>query len=88
MKKISYQYCVKVNYDTEENPNYVDTFVDKTLNCHTDEEYEKNLLLAQQEAYEGKIDVVDVVEPEIPTDAERIAELEEALAMLLNGVTE
>ena len=64
MKKIFYQYCVKANYGTEENPNYVDTFVDKTLNCYTDEEYEQNIQIAQQEAYEGKIDVVDVADPE------------------------
>lgn len=88
MKKISYQYCVKANYGTEENPNYVDTFVDKTLNCHTDEEYEKSLPIAQQEAYNGEYTVEEVDEPEIPTDAERIAELEEALDMLLNEVTE
>lgn len=34
-------------------------------------------------------DPIPVIEEErVPTDAERIAELEEALAMLLNGVTE
>ena len=34
-------------------------------------------------------DPLPVIEDErVPTDAERIAELEEALAMLLNGVTE
>lgn len=88
MKKISYKYCVKANYGTEENPNYVDTFLNKTLSCHTDEEYEKNLLIAKQEAYNGEYTVEEVDEPEIPTDAERIAELEEALNMLLNGVVE
>ena len=89
MKKISYKYCVKSNYGTEENPEYVDAFLGKTLSCHTDEEYEKNLLVAQQEAYNGEYTVEEVDEPEAPlTDAERIAELEEALAMLLNGVTE
>lgn len=62
MKKISYQYCMKANYDTEENPEYVDTFLDKTLNCHTDEEYERNIQLAQQEAYNGKYTVEEIPE--------------------------
>ena len=44
---------------------------------------------AKREAYNGEYTVEEVDEPEAPpTDAERIAELEEALAMLLNGVTE
>lgn len=64
MKKISYQYCVKANHGTEENPIYVDTFLDKTLHCHTDEEYEKNLLIAQQEAYNGEYDVEELPDPE------------------------
>ena len=45
--------------------------------------------LAEVEAYEGKYTRDDDGEPETPpTDAERIAELEQALAMLLSGVTE
>ena len=63
MKKIFYQYCVKANYGTEENPNYVDTFVDKTLICHTDEEYERNIQLAQQEAYNGEYTVEEEEDP-------------------------
>ena len=62
MKKISYQYCVKVNYGTEENPEYVNTFLGKTLICHTDEEYEKSLLVAQQEAYNGEYTVEEIPE--------------------------
>ena len=63
MKKISYQYCVKANYGTEENPEYVDTFLNKTLSCHTDEEYERNIQLAQQEAYNGEYTVEEVEDP-------------------------
>ena len=45
--------------------------------------------LAKVEAYAGEYTIEDDGEPEPEiTDAERIAELEEALAMLLSGVTE
>lgn len=63
MKKISYQYCVKANHGTEETPKYVDTFLDKTLSCYTDVEYERNLLLAQQEAYNGVYTTEDDGQP-------------------------
>lgn len=63
MKKISYQYCVKANHGTEETPKYVDTFLDKTLSCYTDVEYERNLLLAQQEAYNGVYTIEDDGQP-------------------------
>lgn len=50
---------------------------------------EKNIAVAQEEAYNGEYTVEDDGQPEAqPTDAERIAELEEALALLLSGVTE
>lgn len=49
----------------------------------------ENEELAKKEAYNGEYTVEEVDEPEAPsTDAERIAELEEALTMLLNEVTE
>lgn len=52
---------------------------------------EENLAIAEAEAYNGEYTIEDDGRPEPetqPTDAERITELEEALAMLLNGVTE
>lgn len=52
---------------------------------------EINEQIAKGEADGGVYSVVDdgLPEPEVqPTDAERIAELEEALDMLLSGVTE
>ena len=50
---------------------------------------EKNEEIAKKEAYNGEYTIEDDGQNEAPpTDAERIAELEEALAMLLNGVTE
>ena len=52
---------------------------------------EVNEEIAKREADNGAYEIIDdgLPEPEPqPTDAERIAELEEALAMLLSGVTE
>lgn len=47
--------------------------------------------MAKKIAHNGDYEIFDDGEPEPvakPTDAERIAELEEALALLLSGVTE
>lgn len=52
---------------------------------------ESNEEIARQEAYNGEYTIEDDGQPEPeaqPTEAERIAELEEALDMLLSGVTE
>ena len=52
---------------------------------------EENLAIAEEEAYKGEYTIEDDGQPEPeaqPTEAERIAELEEALALLLSGVTE
>lgn len=52
---------------------------------------EANEEIAKKEAHNGEYTVEDDGKPEpetLPTDAERITELEEALALLLSGVTE
>ena len=49
---------------------------------------EINEELAKKEAYRGAYTIEDDGPEAIPTDADRIAELEEALALLLSGVTE
>lgn len=52
---------------------------------------EESLAIAKAEAYKGEYTIEDDGQPEPeaqPTEAERIAELEEALALLLSGVTE
>lgn len=85
MKKIHYQLCNRVNIGTEEAPVWHESFVEKII-PHS----EANMEIAKKEAY-GKPTIEDdgQPDPEVkPTDAERIAELEEALDMLLNGVTE
>ena len=78
MKKISYQYCVKANNGTEENPNWVDTFQDKILSCYTEEEYEKAVQIAQQEACNGEYTVEEVKEPEAPSEPSVWDELDAA----------
>lgn len=50
---------------------------------------DENLAVAQKEAYNGEYAVEDDGQPEPEaTPEERIAELEEALSLLLSGVTE
>lgn len=74
------------NVGTEENPVWEDILTPLALSyC------EYNLEIAKTEAYNGEYEIIDdgIPEPEpTPSDAERIAELEEALAMILSGVTE
>lgn len=78
------------------------TIVSVTKEDGTDENVEQDLFyeverpysaeaeeLAKKEAYGGEYTIEDDGQPDPPqSDADRIAELEEALAMLLSGVTE
>lgn len=84
-KLIKYKFLSsEINHGTEESPDIEQIILDKSMTWS-----EANEEIAKREAYEGKYAIEDVEEPETPpTDAERIAELEEALDMLLNGVTE
>lgn len=86
MKWIKYQLNNPINVGTDDEPVFVDNLGNKALSyC------EANLAIVEKEAYNGKYTIEDDGEPEPeaePTDAERIAELEEALALLLSGVTE
>ncbi len=86
MKVIKYDLCTRVNRGTEEEPQIEEILFPVTMGWN-----ETNEEIAKREAYNGEYTVEDDGQPEPeaqPTDAERIAELEEALAMLLNGVTE
>lgn len=82
MKKIVYKVLGKTT--TED--------VDAEVLCGVERPYsEANEEIAKREAYNGEYTIEDdgQPEPEQPmTDAERIAQLEEALALLLSGVTE
>ena len=61
--------------------------LDASIQCKTQAIFDANYPTAANEAV-GEIRVEGEFETAEPTDAERIAQLEEALDMLLSGVTE
>ena len=86
MRYWKYKIANCANVGTEEKPLWHEAFYEKRI-PYT----EANEEIAKREAYNGEYEIYDDGQPEPvvqPTDAERIAELEEALAMLLSGVTE
>lgn len=86
MLRLEYYINNPVNNGTAESPEWVDIPITKSIPYS-----EANEEIAKREAYNGEYSIEDDGQPEPvaqPTDAERIAELEEALDMLLNGVTE
>lgn len=83
MKWLKYDVCVRVNRGTEENP-----VVEETLHAVAMGWNEINEEIAKREAYNGEYTIEDDGEEEQPTPEQRIAELEEALELLLSGVTE
>ena len=88
MKTIKYKFLsCEVNHGTEEEPKYEQVLLKKTMFCKNQTEFDECYLVAESEAV-GEILVEGEFDPEEPTDKDRIAELEEALAMLLSGVTE
>lgn len=82
MKKIVYKVLGKTTAED----------VEAEVLCGVERPYsEANVEIAKSEAYNGEYTIEDdgQPEPEQPmTDEERIAQLEEALALLLSGVTE
>lgn len=86
-KVIKYKFLsCEVNHGTEEQPNIEKIFLEKSMGWS-----EASEEIAKAEAYNGEYTVEDDGQPEPvaqPTEAERITELEEALALLLSGVTE
>ena len=87
MKRIAYRIANRYNIGTEEEPIWNESIFGKDIPYS-----EENLEMARTESYNGEEpNVYDDGKPEPeeqPSEAERIAELEEALEMLLNGVTE
>ena len=82
-KIIKYYLYTHANHGTQEAPDIVEmlSLVEMGWN-------EANEEIARKEAYNGKYTIEDDGQPEPetqPTDAQRIAELEEALALLLSG---
>lgn len=54
MKIIKYKLMSEVNIGTEEEPNIVTSFNDKTIEC-PDESFETMLAIAKAEAYNGEV---------------------------------
>lgn len=56
-KTIKYTFLsAEINRGTEEEPNIEQIFLDKQIPCHTKEQYEANLLVAEKEAVPGTLD--------------------------------
>jgi hypothetical protein len=72
-----------IKYNLRSCVNGAEVFSPVTLGWN-----EVNEEIAKREAYNGEYTIEDDGTEAIPTDADRIAELEEALALLLSGVTE
>lgn len=91
-KVIKYKFlAAEINHGTEVNPVMEQIVLDKAIECPNQTAFDTNYPIAEKEAIAGTIEVSGEFdpEPEAPrTDAERIDELEEALNMILNGVTE
>lgn len=92
MKIITYKatgYTTVYNSKTvrEEQQEIVVTV---TVECPTQADYNANYKIAEAEALPGTIEVSGEFDPEPaePAQEDRIKDLEEALEMLLNGVTE
>ena len=86
MKMIEYNLCTMGNIGTEEKPEMQEVLSAVTLHWS-----EANEAIARQEAHNGEYTIEDDGQPEPEpevTPEERIAELEQALELLLSGVTE
>lgn len=87
MKIIKYKFLsAEINHGTEENPDIEQVLLDKSMPWS-----QSNEAIAKAEAYNGEYFVEDDGQPEpeaVPTTEERVTDLEEALGMILSGVTE
>lgn len=86
MKCWKYKIANRVNFGTEENPVWHEAFFEKRLPYS-----EANEEIAKKEAWGGEYTVEDDGQPEpeaVTSQEERIAQLEEALELLLSGVTQ
>ena len=86
MKILKYNLFTIINHGTEEEPKIIEILSPVTMGWN-----EANEEIAKREAYNGEYEIYDDGQPEPErkkTDAERIKELEEALALLLEGATE
>ena len=86
MKRIIYKKTGRItSYDPK---TMTETFTEILVEVNA-EYTEANEAIAKAEAYNGEYSIVDDGQTETqPTDTERIVQLEEALDLLLSGVTE
>lgn len=84
MKTIKYHFLsCEIHHGTEVEQ----VLLEKTMFCKNQREFDECYPTAKLEAVD-EIIVEGEFEPEVPTDKDRIAQLEEALELLLSGVTE
>ena len=86
MKVLKYNLCTKVNTGTIDEPFFADVLTPVVMGWN-----EVNEEIAKREAHNGEYTIEDdgQTEPEAPpSQEERISDLEDALNMILNGVTE
>ena len=84
MRVIKYTFLsCELNHGTAEQPVIEQVFIEKAMQWS-----EKAEEIAKQESYNGEYTIEDDGQEEPQTTDQRIAELEEALALLLSGVTE
>jgi hypothetical protein len=83
-KVIKYILCTKISRGETENPENAEIFSPVVMGWN-----EVNEEIAKREAYNGEYTIEDDGQPEPEATAEeQIAELKEALNLLLSGVTE
>lgn len=87
-KVISYKFLSsEINRGTDEKPVFERVFQNAEIFCKNESDFASNYPIAEKEAV-GEIIVEGAFEEEEPTEKDRIAQLEEALELLLSGVTE
>lgn len=85
-KVIKYKFLsAEVNRGTDDKPNIEQIFINKTMGCNA-----ANEEIAKRESYNGEYTIEDDGLPSVETRTteERVTDLEEALNMILSGVTE
>lgn len=90
MKIIKYQIAQNTLTHGDENAPNIEAVLIPAERFSDEENLERNIALVKAEAYNGEYTIEDdgVEEVVEQTQEERITELEEALALLLSGVTE
>lgn len=101
-KVIKYKFLsAEINHGTEEEPNIEQVILDVEIPCSTQAQYDANLPIAEKEAIPGtldpdlegefdtpELDTTPTLEERVGTVEDDVADLSEALDMILNEVTE